>query len=233
VTREVTIDQTYSDADLLPLSRLADLEFCERRAALHLIEMVWEDNVHTAEGTVMHERVHGEDVPEKRGNLIILRGLWLRSRRLGLYGKTDVVELHRTVKDDPIGTNIFGLKSCWRVYPVEYKPGRMRHQQSFLIQLCAQAICLEEMLGCTVPEGALFYGQPRRRKEVQFDERLRKETEEAAERLHALVDDGRTPPARYEKKCDNCSLLHICMPKVAAEGKNVRRYIARSLTEQD
>jgi len=221
----------FDEADLLPLSRLADLEFCERRAALHLIEMVWEDNIHTAEGTVMHGRVHGDDSPEKRGDVITVRGLWLRSLRLGLSGKADVVELHRANKDDPEGKSIFGHEGWWRVYPVEYKPGRVRHQRSFQIQLCAQALCLEEMLACNIHEGALFYGQTRRRYAVLFDESLRFETMEAAARLHALVRAGVTPPAHYEKKCDSCSMVQLCLPKVAAKGKSLGRYLARMLME--
>jgi CRISPR-associated exonuclease Cas4 len=231
MTREEAPDRIFDEADLLPLSRLADLEFCERRAALHLIEMIWEDNVHTADGSIMHERAHGDDTPEKRGNLIIVRSLWLRSLRLGLSGKADIVELNRTGDIDVIGASIPGYSGRWLVYPVEYKPGRLKHQRSFQIQLCAQAICLEEMLGVEVPEGAIFYGKNRRRLVVSFDEKLRRETAGAAARLHELVRSGKTPPARYEKKCESCSLVNLCLPKVTGAGKKVGGYLSRMLAE--
>ncbi|MFZ5760560.1 MAG: CRISPR-associated protein Cas4 [Thermodesulfobacteriota bacterium] len=221
----------FNESDLLPLSRLADLEFCERRAALHLIEMVWEDNVHTAEGSVMHQRAHGDNTPEKRGDILIVRGLWLRSLRLGLSGKADVVEFHRANASDVAGISIFGHSGHWTVYPVEYKPGRQRHQRSFQIQLCAQALCLEEMRQCVIREGALFYGKNRRRQVVRFDEQLRRETTEAAARLHEMVRSGITPPARYEKKCDSCSLINLCIPKVMGAGKSVSRYLSRMLAD--
>ncbi|OKY76785.1 MAG: CRISPR-associated protein Cas4 [Desulfobulbaceae bacterium DB1] len=229
--RKEAPDRFFDEADLLPLSRLADLEFCERRAALHLIEMVWEDNVHTAEGAVIHQRAHGDESPEKRGGLVIVRGLWLRSLRLGLSGKADIVEFHRADDADAMGAVIPGYSGRWMVYPVEYKPGRLRHQRSFQIQLCAQTLCLEEMLRCVVQEGALFYGKNRRRQVVRFDDQLRRETEETAIRLHELVRSGRTPSARYEKKCDSCSLMHLCLPKVAGAGRSVGSYFARMLAD--
>jgi len=223
------VPRQFSESDLLPISRLADIEFCERRAALHLIEMAWEDNVHTAGGTIMHDRAHGDEALEKRGVTVILRGLLLRSLRYGLAGKADVVELHRTDDSDVSGAFIHGHQGRWRVYPVEYKPGRLQQQMSFQIQLCAQALCLEEMMGCVVPEGAIYYGKPHRRLAIVFDETLRAKTREAARRLHELVASGKTPQARYEKKCDSCSLLEVCMPKVSGARRSVQRYVADAL----
>lgn len=214
----------YSEDDLLPISALQHILFCERQCALIHIEQVWEENRLTAEGRMLHERVDAGGV-RNGGDVQVLCSLPLRSLRLGLTGIADVVEMHE--ERDVNGTIRL------RPFPVEYKRGRPKRGDWDLVQLCAQAICLEEMIGGTVPEGAIFYGQPRRRKKVEFDKRLRKETEDAAVRLHELVASGRTPPARYEKKCDNCSLLHLCMPKIAAEGKNVERYIERSLLEKD
>jgi len=222
----------YTESDLLPVSRLADIEYCERRAALHLIEMVWEDNVHTAEGTILHERAHSDDTPEKRGDLIVVRGLWIRSFRLGLAGKTDIVELHRVSDDDAAGASIPGHRGRWRVYPVEYKPGRLREQRSFQIQLCAQALCLEEMLSTTIARGAIYYGQPRRRLDVELDEALRATTEQAARRLHELFDSRLTPPAKYEKRCKSCSLLDLCMPQLRKPGRSALRYIAEATAPQ-
>jgi len=228
----------YSEDDLLPLSLLADLLFCERRAALHQIERIWEDNLFTVEGTYLHEKVDSDLPVVSRGDIRIARGLMLRSLRLGLSGKTDVVEFHRI---DPSssgnaaglarGVALAGVSGLWRPYPVEYKRGRLRYEEGFVVQICAQALCLEEMLGCAVPEGAIFYGQPRRRLDVAFDETLRHKTEVAARQLHELVASGQTPPARYEKKCERCSLMHLCMPKVAGRGKGVNRYLSRELAE--
>lgn len=229
---------TFLEDDLLPLSVLADLLFCERRAGLHQIERAWEDNLFTAEGIILHQKVDDDLPVESRGNMRISRGLMLRSLRLGLIGKADVVEFH--LLNDPAGIPIAemepgmpldGVSGLWRPYPVEYKRGRIRHEKGFEVQLCAQALCLEEMLNCPVPEGALFYGKNRRRQVVSFDEQLRRETEEAAARLHALIRSGRTPPARYAKKCESCSLINLCMPKVTGVRKNVGRYLSRVLAD--
>jgi len=177
----------------------------------------------------MHERAHGDETPEKRGDLVIVRGLMLRSFHLGMVGKADIVELHRVDDGDAAGAVINGHIGHWRVYPVEYKPGRLQQQMSFKIQLCAQAICLEEMLGVAVPEGAIYYGKPHRRLAVVFDESLRAKTREAARRLHELVASGQTPHAKYEKKCDSCSLIDLCMPKITGAGRSVEKYMAEAL----
>lgn len=209
----------HCEDDLLPLSALQHLLFCERQCALIHIEQVWAENRFTAEGRIMHERVDGGE-RQTRNEVRIERAVALRSLCLGLSGKADVVEYHR----DEAGN--------WRPYPVEYKRGRPKAANWDQVQLCAQAMCLEEMLGCAVPEGALFYGTNRRRQVVRFDETLRRETEEAAKRLHELVRSGRTPPARYAKKCESCSLMNLCMPRVAGAGKSVGRYLARMLAEE-
>jgi CRISPR-associated exonuclease Cas4 len=208
----------FTEDDLLPLSALQHLLFCERQCALIHIEQVWAENRFTAEGRILHERADSGN-RQRRKNIRIESAVPLRSFRLGLSGKADVVEYHRDDQGD------------WQPFPVEYKRGRPKAANWDQVQLCAQAICLEEMLHCSVPEGALFYGKNRRRKEVVFGDTLRRETEKAAARLHALVRTGRTPPARYEKKCDSCSLMNLCMPKVAGKGKNVGRYLARMLAK--
>ena len=209
----------YSEDDLLPLSALQHLLFCERQCALIHIEQVWTENQFTAEGRIMHERVDS-GVAQSRNDVRTESAVPLRSLRLGLSGKADVVEYHRNDAGN------------WQPYPVEYKRGRPKAANWDQVQLCAQALCLEEMLGCAVPEGALFYGTNRRRQVVRFDERLRRETEEAVGRLHALIRSGITPPARYAKKCESCSLMNLCMPKVAEAGKSVARYLARMLAEE-
>lgn len=231
----------YAENDLLPLSVLADLLFCERRAALHLIEGIWKDNLFTAEGTVLHSKVH-DDLPlESRGDVCISRGLRLRSLRVGLTGKADVVEFRRAEASEipalgysiglPSAIALTSAKGIWRPFPVDYKRGRLRHEEGFEVQLCAQALCLEEMMSVRVPAGAIYYGKPHRRLEVTFDSGLRNKTDLAAARLHELVGRGRTPVARYEKKCDSCSLVDLCLPKLMTESRSVARYLSRALDE--
>lgn len=205
---------SYAEEDLLPLSALSHLVFCERRAALIHIEGAWNENRFTVEGRHLHERVHGAE-SEARSDMRIVRGLRLRSLRLGLSGQSDVVEFRRTAD----GTE--------RAFPVEYKRGRPKPTRCDEVQVCAQALCLEEMLGLTVEAGAIFYGQPRRRLDVVFDSALRAETEALAERMHALYRAGETPPASYLPRCDNCSLHDACLPKTAAAGKSARRYLGQ------
>ncbi len=232
----------FSEDELLPISAVADLVFCERRAALHVLERVWEDNVFTVEGTHLHHRVHGRPITEVRGDLRVARGVQMHSLRLGLVGKADVVEFHRVDQSAggegacgrvPPGAELEGMEGLWQPFPVEYKRGRLRHEQAYKVQLCAQALCLEEMLNADVPAGALYYGKSARRQDVVFDHRLRSETETAATRLHELVRSGATPKARYEKKCDKCSLISVCMPKVTGANRDVNHYLEKSLKETE
>jgi CRISPR-associated exonuclease Cas4 len=231
----------YNEEDLLPISLLQHLLFCERRAALVQIEGIWEDNLFTIEGSHLHKKVDDEMPTETRGDIRISRGLLLRSFELGLSGKADVVEFYRMSKENippatpeekVIAIPLAGVSGLWQPFPVDYKRGRMRHEEGFEAQLCAQALCLEEMLGCDVSEGAIYYGRPRRRLAVIFDEALREKTREAARGLHELVASWRTPKARYEKKCDSCSLFSVCMPKVTGASRSVRRYIAKAIDLQ-
>lgn len=231
----------FSEDKLLPLSIIADLLFCERRAALHHIEGIWQDNLFTVEGTHLHKKVDDEIPTESRSDIRISRGLLLRSVELGLSGKADVVEFQRISNESilpekseekVIAIQLSGVSGLWKPYPVDYKRGRMRHEEGFEAQLCAQAICLEEMLGCAVQEGAIYYGKPHRRLAVIFDDVLREKTREAARRLHELVANGRTPQAGYEKKCESCSLLSVCMPKVTGARRSVRGYMAKVLDQE-
>jgi CRISPR-associated exonuclease Cas4 len=208
----------YSIDDLLPLSALQHIAFCERQCALIYTEQVWAENRLTVEGKIMHERVHDES-RESRGDIRIDYGVSLRSLRLGLIGKADVVEFHH--RQD----------GSWLPFPVEYKRGKPKADDCDKVQLCAQAICLEEMLSVAIPEGALFYGQTRRRFDVVFDEALRRETEETARLAHALIASGRTPPPVYEKRCESCSLMADCLPKTIQKRRSVKNYLVRILGE--
>ena len=206
---------TYTEDDLLPLSGLQHLLFCERQCALIHIEQVWAENLFTAEGRIMHERVHEAD-RESRGDVRIEYAMPLRSLRLGLIAKADVVEFHRNTEhpDD-----------VWRPFPVEYKRGKPKKDNYDKVQLCAQALCLEEMLDVETPAGALFYGKTRRRQDVVIDSVLRRETEDAAKRFHELVESEVTPKPVYSKKCDNCSMYDLCMPKTVAKAWSINNYI--------
>lgn len=217
----ITAPGLYDEDDLLMISALQHLLFCPRQCALIHVEQQWTENRYTAEGRIMHERVD-EAGREFRGRIRTVFGLSLRSFRLGLSGRADAVEYHRQ-GDDPAET------SFWQPFPVEFKRGKPKKNDSDLVQLCAQAICLEEMLSCSVPEGAIYYGKPRRRMAVLFDNTLREETKETAFRLHELLESGRTPRARYEKKCDSCSLLPLCMPKITGARRSVQGYMTKTL----
>lgn len=219
----------YAEDELLPISSLQHLLFCERRAALVCLEGLWEDNISTAEGSLLHERTHQAET-ESRDDLRIARGLWLRSLKLGLYGKADVVEFRiLDVHDKGQGIALPGTPGLWSPYPVEYKRGRLRSETSFEIQLCAQGLCLEEMLGIKVASGALYYGKTRRRMEIDFDKSLRERTEAAALRIHEIFDSGITPIASPKPKCRFCSLNGICLPKIGRGRKSVRGYIKQAI----
>jgi CRISPR-associated exonuclease Cas4 len=257
----------FTEDDLLPISGLQHCLFCERQWALIHLEGVWAENRLTAEGRVLHERVHGDET-ETRGGVRTARGLRLRSLRLGLSGVADVVEFHRQSPDaadvsappssfpaahggegniasGDSGTSLRdldvpeptrltlslpGRRGQWRPVPVEYKRGRPKQHRADEIQLCAQALCLEEMLEVHIPEGVLFYGQPHRRYPVTFDEALRSETLACAAHMRALFQAGVTPPARYDKrKCDSCSLLSLCLPQATASRTRASRYLADHL----
>jgi len=218
----------YTEADLLPISALQHLQFCERQCALIHLEQVWAENRLTIEGHQMHERVH-EIGDEARGEIRIGHAVKLRSLRLGLIGVADVVEFRRT--RDPKGVVMAGAEGRWQPCPVEYKRGRPKPDVCDKVQLCAQAICLEEMLNASIPQGAIFYGKPRRRLEVPLDESLRHTCESTAERLHGLIQAGRTPPAIYSKKCESCSLKDACLPKTAGKHKSANDYLNRALNE--
>ena len=213
----------YEDEQLLPISAVQHLAFCERRCALIYMEGCWADNPFTVEGQLLHERVHQVEV-EVRGDLRIVRGLRLQSLRLGLTGQADVVEFNRCA-DGAEGVALPELQGRWQPYPVEYKRGRPRPEMGDEAQLCAQAMCLEEMLGATIPEGSLYYGRTHRRHRVPLTPHLRALTTELAMRLHELIAAGITPPALYESKCRGCSMLDLCLPQSVGAGHSARRYM--------
>jgi CRISPR-associated exonuclease Cas4 len=227
----------YEEADLLPLSALQHLLFCERQCALIHLEGAWAENRYTAEGRHLHE-VADSAVGESRAGVRTARGLALQSLRLGLSGRADVVELHPASTGPATpgvapGAVLPGLPGRWWPFPVEYKRGKPKSGPADEVQLCAQALCLEEMLDVEVPEGALFYGKTRRRHEVRFTTELRRLTEQTAAQLHALFERRVTPAPVNDARCRRCSLVDLCLPSAPARSaaRYLRTAIARSRAE--
>ncbi|MBQ6324658.1 MAG: CRISPR-associated protein Cas4 [Clostridia bacterium] len=205
----------------LLLSGLQHFAFCRRQWALIHIEQQWSENVRTAEGMIFHRRAHDDVQFEARGDLLIARGLRIASQRLNVVGVCDVVEFHR----DSAGIELFGREGRWSVYPVEYKKGASKQNDADRLQLCGQAMCLEEMLACEIPEGSLFYGATRRREQVQFTDELRKHVSDMLDEMRQLFERGYTPRAKPTKGCNACSLRDLCLPRLNKLPK-VSAYIA-------
>ena len=199
----------------LPISALNHLLYCERRVALVHIEQAWADNQFTAEGNALHEVAHSGADETQRG-MRITRALPLISVSHAMSGEADVVEFHKN----------------GNIVPVEYKRGKPKLHRADEVQLCAQALCLEEMLDVTSASGCLFYGETRRRITVAFDEELRAVTIQAIERLHELIASRVTPLAVRQKKCDKCSLIEICLPDSMRFKKGVAVWFSSSLKSQ-
>ena len=254
----------HTEDDLLPISALQHLLFCERQAALIHIECLWEDNRFTAEGNVLHKKADAAK-SETRDGVRITRGLPVHSFQLGLYGVCDVVQFHppnfeqherlslpkriesqlrltRTRSPNRLATegdevcaeatsnNVVAAFASWTITPVEYKRGKPKTNDCDRVQLCAQAMSLEEMLGVQIKKGDLFYGTQQRRTEVVFDEQLRATTSETSLRLHPLIHSQLTPSAVREKKCDTCSLLAVCMPP-SPKQKSASQYLKTMISE--
>lgn len=220
----------YNEDDLLPISALQHWLFCPRQCALIHLEQAWSENQLTAQGRVLHDRAHNAP-SESRGDLRVIRGLRLCSRELGLTGQADVVELHLPQPDTPLEqqANIPGLVGRWIIQPVEYKRGRPKQADCDRVQLCAQAMCLEEMLQVGIVEGTLFYGQPHRRETVVLDNPLRQLTCQTAVQIHQMIRGSQTPSGEYSPQCRSCSLIDTCMPKYADKTKDARIYLRRQL----
>ncbi|MGA9672037.1 MAG: CRISPR-associated protein Cas4 [Terracidiphilus sp.] len=217
----------YTEEDLLPLSGLQHLAFCERRWALIHLEQQWQENLFTAEGKLLHEKAHSAEI-ESRPEVLVRRTLPLRSFRLGLSGQADIVEFLPCETEEP-GVPMPRRKGLWKPYPVEYKRTRDQHgSMAYRIQLCAQALCLEEMLQVPVPAGAVFDGKAKRREVVVFDEPLRQEVENLATRMHQILQSRKTPQAVYAKKCEGCSMKPVCLPLVV-ESASVSGYLSRAI----
>ncbi len=227
--------EAISDDSLVMISALQHYLFCKRQCALIHLEQLWIENRLTASGRVLHAHVD-EQNREKRRTLRQTTALRLVSRRLGIFGVADMVEFHLSLSDrDDSGRRIAvplpGGTGFWRPFPVEYKHGRPKTHHADEVQLCAQAMCLEEMLGIEIPIGALFYGEPRSRREVAFDESLRRLTEETAHGVHDLIDSGITPEPSYGKWCASCSLMDECRPKLITASLSAKAWLSKQLDE--
>jgi CRISPR-associated exonuclease Cas4 len=202
----------YSEDDLLHIRGLQQFLYCKRRCALLFLEQLWADNFFTAKGIIMHEKVH-DDKYERKKDFRIERDIYIKSYALGLIGKSDVVEFHKSGGEKVIP------------FPIEYKSGKAKTDDTDKVQLCAQALCLEEMLKTTISKGAIYYGKTRNRLDVEFDEALRNETISLSREFHAFIDGGITPKPEYSKKCDNCSFKDLCLPEVFDRKKSVKQYL--------
>ena len=224
--------ETYSDEDLVMVSALQHYLFCKRQCALIHIEQVWTENRLTAEGRVLHERVDQREA-ETRGSTHLATALRLVSHKLGLVGIADMVEFHQVetpMDSDGVrrAVRLPRLKKYWIPFPIEYKHGKPKTHRADEVQLCAQAICLEEMLDCSIFEGALFYGKTRKRMAVPFDSDLRGLTIKVAKEVHELIDSADIPPGHYDKPCDSCSLIDLCHPE-SSKRKSVSDWIQKEI----
>ena len=216
----------YNEEDYLQLSGLQHFSFCRRQWALIHIEQQWTENLQTVDGRILHEKAHDSAAREKRGDLIVTRDMRIHSSTLGISGSCDVVEFHRSRE----GISLLGQVGLWQPYPVEYKRGAPKITEMDKLQLCAQAMCLEEMLCCDIPEGAVFYGEIRRREVVDLDEELRGRVRELLLQMHELYRRSHTPKVKPTKSCNACSLKELCLPKLARKNC-VADYLRKSMEE--
>lgn len=217
----------FKEEDYLQLSGLQHFRFCRRQWALIHIEDQWAENYRTVDGSLMHQNAHHQGFQESRGDLLVTRGMAVFSSTLGVSGQCDVVEFHR----DSSGVSLRGRDGTWQPYPVEYKRGRPKEDSADQLQLCGQAMCLEEMLCCHIPEGALYYGETRRRVRILFTEDLRREVRDCLEEMHGLYQRRYTPRVKPRKACNACSLKDLCLPRLMRT-RPVTEYLQDAMEER-
>lgn len=216
---------TYGPDDLLPLSGIQHFLFCRRQWALIHVERQWQENALTVEGQILHSRVDDPYFTEKRKGVIVARAVPVASPSLGLSGICDVVEFTQS----PQGVSLPGYNGLYLAAPVEYKRGKPKQEESDAAQLCAQAICLEDMLALSIPTGYLYYGQTRRRVAIDLNDALRALVRKAAQEMHAYFQRGYTPRVKPFKGCRACSLADICLPNLQSQVLPASSYIQQQI----
>lgn len=211
----------YTSEDLLPLSGIQHFMFCRRQWALIHVEQQWRENIFTAEGKLLHQRVDDPFFTETRNGVIVARSVPVASYRLGLSGICDVVEFTASAE----GVKLPGREGAFSPAPVEYKRGRPKSTPVDEVQLCAQAICLEEMLSVSIPVGFLYYGKTRHRTAIELNDKLRQLVYKMSAEMHAYYERGYTPKVRTSPACRSCSLAEICLPRLQEKPMPVSRYI--------
>ena len=217
----------FKEEEYLQLSGLQHFSFCRRQWALIHIEQQWAENIRTVDGRILHENAHDGSIREKRGDLIITRDMSIHSPTLGISGSCDVVEFHRGMS----GIRLLGQEGLWQPYPVEYKRGSPKVTDADRLQLCAQAMCLEEMLCCDIPEAALYYGEIRRREVVDLDPELREHVRALLGEMHELYQRSHTPKVKPGKGCNACSLKELCLPKLMKK-RSAADYLRKSTEDE-
>jgi len=220
-------ERKYAEDELLSLSGIQHFRFCKRQWALIHIERQWEDNLRTTEGQFLHERVDDPFLRESRGDVVISRAFPLVSYRLGLYGVADVVEYVRSEK----GVSLPGYDGLWKMHPVEYKRGKPKIDERDEVQLCAQAMCLEEMFDVRISTADFYYNEIRRRIHLKITEELRDLVFSLADEMHDLFNMGVTPQAERSQNCKFCSLVDVCVPKLTKKSVSVRKYVTKHVND--
>lgn len=218
----------YREEDYLSLSGIQHFEFCKRQWALIHIEQQWEENLRTVEGNIFHKRAHDGNFTEKRKDIITTRGMRIFSRKMGISGICDIVEFH---KDEIKGVPIFGRVGKYSVYPVEYKKGEPKVEDMDVLQLIAQAMCLEEMLCCEILTGYLYYGKTKHRIEIKVTNEWREKVISDYKEMHQYFEKRHTPKVKRRKNCNACSLKEVCLP-VICKNISVNEYISKRLKEE-
>ena len=215
----------YSQDDYLMISGIQHFKFCRRQWALIHVEQQWAENEHTVIGELMHKKAHDPYLTEKRKDILVVRALPVSSRSMGVSGECDIVEFHKC--ED--GVKLYGHRGTYSLYPIEYKKGKPKASNEDELQLMAQAMCLEEMFSTKITEGAIFYGETRRRKPIVFTDELRDEVKKIFGEMHDYYDRNYTPKVKTSKRCVSCSLKDICMPKMARDYTSVDAYLNKNL----
>lgn len=218
----------YQEEDFLLLSGIQHFSFCRRQWALIHIEQQWAENLLTVEGDIVHEHCHDEGFIEKRKGLLVTRGLRVFSKALGVTGQCDVVEFLQS--DD--GCRLYGHRGLWRPHIVEYKHGKSKSIDADRLQLCCQAMCLEEMLGTVIESSALYYHETHRQEEVFFNNELREKVKTMLGEMHDCYRRRHTPRVKPKTGCQKCSLRNLCLPALCGK-KSVDKYYTAYLEGDD